>query len=346
MAKRTNLRNATNGETILPPTDVNSNKSSEEVTTLSYTMVPLEMRIPYILSGYRKTHQPWNYYLASIFHVHNETLNIWTHLIGSLIISFHIYKYFRIYEAAGSDLRWTVLCYGFCALSSLLYSAIAHLFHSKSRHINYVVFLFDYLGVSFWVYGTGIMTIYGISEPSMYFLVKDYYLKWQCFCTLLNYINICAAKLWYGNDIGNPRRAFMAVGGIGGQFTLNSVPFTWRYYKCMVDHECHISSLNHVTLSLAMFAVVAVLFVLRQPERTWPGRFDIIGGSHQLFHVASTIAQISELSALHTDFLTGANDHCSPNIPEILAEISAIAIIGLMILLIFKSLAYSHLKDR
>ena len=32
------------------------------------------------------------------------------------------------------------------------------------------------------------------------------------------------------NDLGNPRRTIMVVGSIGGQFTMNSVPFSWRYY--------------------------------------------------------------------------------------------------------------------
>jgi adiponectin receptor len=28
-----------------------------------------------------------------------------------------------------------------------------------------------------------------------------------------------------------------------------------------------------------------VVYVLRWPERRWPGRFDIVGQSHQLWHV-------------------------------------------------------------
>lgn len=319
--------------------------TAESTTTVTNSMIPAEMRIPYIFSGYRRTHQPWSYYLSSIFHIHNETLNIWTHLIGSLIISYQIYTYYSIYSDAESELRWTVLGYGVCAVSALVCSSIAHLFHSKSRHINYTVFLFDYLGVCFWVYGTGIMTVYGISEPSIYPLVKDYYLKWQCFCTLVNYINICAAKLWYARDLGNPRRTIMVVGGIGGQFTMNSVPFSWRYYKCMVDQQCHLSSLNHVTYVILMFGLVALLFMLRQPEKSWPGKFDIIGGSHQVFHVAVIFAQTLELSALYTDFLTGANSHCQPNVLEIVIETGTITGVGMLVLLIFRFMAFSHLKD-
>lgn len=315
------------------------------VATLPQSMVPSEMRIPYILSGYRRTHQPWSYYLSSIFHIHNETFNIWTHLIGSLLMIFQIYVYYTIYKTAESDLIWTLLGYGFCAVSALICSTIAHLIHSKSRHINYTVFMFDYLGVCFWIYGTGIMTVYGISDPGVYLLVKDHYLKWQCFCTLLNYINICAAKLWYGHDLGNPRRTIMMVGGIGGHFTMNSIPFSWRYYKCFMDQECQFSSLSHISSVVVMFAVVAILFTLRQPEKTWPGHFDIIGGSHQLFHVAVIFAQTMELSALYTDFLSGANQHCRPNISEITIDIGTIAGVGLIVLVVFRSLAFSHLKD-
>ena len=323
----------TQDENIMPP------------KTLHFSQIPAEMRIPYILSGYRRTHQSWKYYLSSIFHIHNETFNIWTHLIGAVIVGFQIVVYYRIYETAQSELRWTVLGYGFCVISALTFSSIAHLIHSKSRHINYTVFLIDYLGVCFWVYGTGIMTVFGISEASIYPYVKDYYLKWQCFCTLINYVNICAAKLWYAHDLGNPRRTIMVVGGIGGQFTMNSIPFSWRYYTCMIDQNCHISSLNHVTYVILMFFIVALLFMLRQPEKTWPGKFDIIGGSHQLFHIAVIFAQTVELSALYTDFLSGSNQHCQPNVLEILIELGTIAGVGLVVLLIFRSKAFAHLKD-
>ena len=44
----------------------------------------------YILSGYRPIKKPLCYYSKSIFRVHNETINIWTHVLGSLTFVFLI----------------------------------------------------------------------------------------------------------------------------------------------------------------------------------------------------------------------------------------------------------------
>ena len=330
-------------ENDINDTDIQCNKLAETFT-LPYNMVPIELRMPYILSGYRHTHQTWRYYLASIFSVHNETVNIWTVLIGAVLLCCQAYKYFRIYDAAGSALKWTVLCCAFCSVSSLMFSAITHVFHSKSPNVNYVLFLVDYLGLSVWLYGLGILTIYGISDPTLYINVKEYFLKWHCFFIILNYINMCAAKLWYGNDVGNIRRAFMTFGGIGAHFMLCSVPSMIRYYKCMVDQHCQISSLNHITMMCVMILVLGLLFSLQQPEKTWPGRFDIIGGSHQFFHMAVILEQLCELSALYTDFVNGVNNHCQPNIPEILIYLVTLAVVGLIILVIFTNLAGCHQK--
>ena len=128
-------------------------------------------------------------------------------------------------------------------------------------------------------------------------------------------------------------------------WTRNSISFTWRYHTRLVDQDCHLSSLNHVTYVTLMFMIVALLFMLRQPEKTWPERFDIIDGSHQLLHIAVIFAQTLELCALYTDFLSGSNQHCQPNVLEILIELGTIAGVGLVVLLIFRSKAFAHLKD-
>ena len=113
---------------------------------LPYHMVLVELRVPYILSGYRQTHQNWRYYLASICRLHNETINIWTVLIGAVILLLKAYKDLRVYEAAGSTLKWTPLVYSLCSLTALVFSTITNTFHSRSPHINYFPYSLDYFG--------------------------------------------------------------------------------------------------------------------------------------------------------------------------------------------------------
>uniref|UniRef100_A0A3Q3XGQ1 Uncharacterized protein n=1 Tax=Mola mola TaxID=94237 RepID=A0A3Q3XGQ1_MOLML len=41
--------------------------------------VPRMLNEHFICTGYRPINQNWRYYFLSVFHWHNETLNIWTH---------------------------------------------------------------------------------------------------------------------------------------------------------------------------------------------------------------------------------------------------------------------------
>lgn len=41
-----------------------------------------------------------------------------------------------------------------------------------------------------------------------------------------------------------------------------------------------------------------IIFASRVPERWYPGKFDLIGASHQLFHFCALVAAVCQLKAL------------------------------------------------
>ncbi|KAL4238270.1 response to hormone [Mactra antiquata] len=294
---------------------------SYHVWTLSYDRLPKELHLPYILTGYRQPYKPWSYYVISLFHVHNELLNIWTHLIGCVLILFQIYYYHGLYSAEGSELRFTVIGFGTCCFITLFNSAIAHLLHSKSSHANYVIFMYDYVGVVCWGFGTAILALYGVSSHKMYEWVHPNYMLVQLLWTYFNFINICFSKLWYGHDLASKARKRMIVGGISLQGLWNFTPWFPRYFDCYYDTGCQLSSLNHITIVCISFIVMTLAFVLHQPERTWPGRFDIIGQSHQIFHVLVIITMCLQFRALYIDHQLKVNIHCKPEVQELLISI-------------------------
>ena len=54
--------------------------------TLSRHEVPQEFREEYVEVGFRPVDKPFSYYLCTIFTKHNETVNVWTHLVPFLIV--------------------------------------------------------------------------------------------------------------------------------------------------------------------------------------------------------------------------------------------------------------------
>ena len=49
---------------------------------------PFQIGNQYILKGYRKDYETYSDFFRSLFQVHNQVMNIWTHLIGALICAF------------------------------------------------------------------------------------------------------------------------------------------------------------------------------------------------------------------------------------------------------------------
>lgn len=286
--------------------------------TLTAEHVPKVMRIPNVKSGYRLMNQPTTYYLKSLFHWHNETVNVWSHWIGSLWILTQCFYYFKLYSEKDSPLRWTVVGHGLCCILTLLNSSVAHLLHSKSCYVNFVVFMFDYIGVVHWVYGTSILAIYGVSEESSYNMLIPHFLKIQVALCLVAYLTMCVSKLLYGHDLHIKSRKYMIMFAIVIPGCGNVLPWFRRYLDCYWSDDCNMSSMNHVTVVCIFFALVALSFILHQPEKCLPGKFDHFGQSHQIFHVIVIITQSLQIRCLYIDFLSKANAHCKPDISEIL----------------------------
>lgn len=57
-------------------------------------------------------------------------------------------------------------------------------------------------------------------------------------------------------------------------------------------------SLNWVLLQGALYIIGAGLYAARFPERVRPGKFDIWGSSHQLFHILVVLAATAHLVGL------------------------------------------------
>ncbi|XP_077999431.1 progestin and adipoQ receptor family member 3-like isoform X2 [Glandiceps talaboti] len=121
------------------------------VVLYNYNEIPHFLKgNPFILNGYR-AHLPSSLCVKSLFVWSNETLNIWTHMVGFLIFFFLcIYdNLFLIPQYDGTKidhLMYTVFltCFMFCMLCSTGY----HLFCCHSEHICKWWLSLDLAGIS------------------------------------------------------------------------------------------------------------------------------------------------------------------------------------------------------
>ncbi|KAK3093277.1 hypothetical protein FSP39_013569 [Pinctada imbricata] len=83
--------------------------------TLPYQKIPRVLHEPSILAGYRQTNQPWRYYLTSLFQIHNETFNVWSHLIGFALVWILLAEYSENYDFWSDSHLWPMLAFGICS---------------------------------------------------------------------------------------------------------------------------------------------------------------------------------------------------------------------------------------
>ena len=287
-------------QTTLPPT-----QSAESV--------PFVLHEPAILTGYRVPYKAWKYYFLSLFQLHNETVNVWSHLIGCFIILLKLYGYLDEFDIETDDVMSTLLTFAISCLICLFTSASVHLLHSKSPFIHFVAFMVDYIGATISSFGSGIAGIYGLSEARTYDWVMPLYIPVLFLSSYLNFVNLCLAKIWYGHDPHNLRRKYMFILGMGIQAAINMAPFITRYETCFYDDNCSMSSLNHLTIIQIVFILEALTFAAHQPEKTWPGKFDIVGHGHQIFHVLIICNHVFQLDAIYADHDGELLSHSKPN---------------------------------
>ena len=153
-------------------------------------------REPFIHSGYRRPGQPWRYYLASFFWLHNESLNVWTHALGCCLVLAR--AYFLLHDLGSWDYRSTALV-GLvvgCLLNNFL-SFSAHLLHSKSQWHHYCLYLLDYAGITFYNLGNGIGSMYCCSHPDSYASMERVFLPLVVLVNWLSFLVCVKARLHY-----------------------------------------------------------------------------------------------------------------------------------------------------
>ncbi|XP_064607340.1 membrane progestin receptor alpha-B-like [Liolophura sinensis] len=269
--------------------------------TLSQDEVSLVFQEPGIKSGYRVPNRSWCYYLTSMFHVNNETVNIWSHLIGCIIMAYQLYSYACEHDFWTDDRRRVVNIFNMCCVVYTLLSAFAHTIHSKSDHIHYTSFQMDYGGVGLYTYATALVGFYvSCSDEVFYSSVEPFFLPLNTLLAWFSCFSCSLGKLFYSRPYPFKRKLWNLF-SVGGHAVLCCFGSLKRYYNCFLDDECSMSSLQHHSVYPMFFFASIFFFSSHLPERLFPGRFDFVGHGHQLFHVFIVITSCLQLYAAESD---------------------------------------------
>lgn len=267
--------------------------------TVSALQVPSLFREPYISTGYRPVKQDWRCYLLSLFQKHNESLNVWTHLLAGPVL---LLRWWANVETLGYTLDAASLPLSLFLVSTFTYlflSVAAHLLHSHSEHAHYFFFFMDYVGVAVYQYGCSLGHYFYTSEPAWReSYVGLMFLPGAAFFGWLSCVGCCFAKSRYRRPYPLQRKIFQLIPTTLAYF-LDISPVAHRLLTVSWTEE---PSLHFHFLQIASFLLSAIFFSFPIPEQFFPGHCDIVGHGHQIFHLFLSTCTVFQLEALFQEY--------------------------------------------
>ncbi|CAF0960277.1 unnamed protein product [Didymodactylos carnosus] len=248
---------------------------------------------PYIINGFRRSNEAWIYYFKSLLHKHNETINVWSHLLGTIyIIILFIYYNKQLNFFSNAHARPFAISL-LSAMIMFICSATAHLLHAKSEMVHMTCFLIDFVGVSLHGFGSGFLHIY-YSAPQWYYdLVKESYVYVLVILAIVVCYFNCYAQYKYKRPYPAPKR-FYQFFPCGVLYFYSIMPIFLRIYETLSmleQHETtiHLSYKDDFGLYCHLIQIVAfifgsIVFGFDLPQRFCPGHLCFFGQGHHLFH--------------------------------------------------------------
>ena len=302
-------RNTTNNNNILKHKNVqeyassNNKQTSKLSRNYNRSAVAKVMWEPGILSGYRPTDQPWTFYLKSLFWIHNETGNVWTHLIAPFL-SLTLVFTFRKDIAFSTDISaHGLLAFTVTSAISFLSSAGAHLFHSKSELAHYTVFSLDYIGIALYGYGYGTMLYYCSGTELFYNTMGNFFPIVHAILTSnITLCNIMARTIYKNKQC--PGRKCLQVVSVASSVIFCQLIVLFRIY----DAEIGGGSIpySHHLYQIVFSISNGILFSFHQPERAFPGKVWYMGARTPVVSFVCDIVYFVSVICLSWGFVINA----------------------------------------
>ncbi|KAK4998391.1 hypothetical protein LTR66_002365 [Elasticomyces elasticus] len=284
---------------VTPSPQKNTKQKREEPLTVLWADLPSwQQDNHFIHSGYRQASNSYRRSAASLAYLHNETVNIYSHLIGAMLVLLGgAIMYRRLEPRYHMANQQDVIVFGCFILGATACLGMSATYHALSNHSEAVSKFgnkLDYMGIVFLIWGSFVPSIYyGFStEPE---LVKLY---WSMITTIGAGCGIVSVMAKFRTPQWRPFRAFMFV-AMGLSAAVPVLHGLKVYGFSQLDQQI---GLKWLVLQGLLYIVGAGIYAARVPERWRPGRFDIWGSSHQIFHILVLLAAATHLMGLLNAF--------------------------------------------
>ncbi|XP_056256249.1 progestin and adipoQ receptor family member VII, a [Seriola aureovittata] len=268
--------------------------------TVRDSEVPSYFRERYVCTGYRPLNQNWRYYLLSLFQRHNETLNIWTHLLAFLVFLVKLRQLSETVDFVNDPHSWPLLILILSSLAYTAFSVAAHLLGGKSELYHYTFFFLDYIGVAQYQYGSAIVHFYYAVDESLHRHVHGLFMPAATVLSCLSCLGCCYGK-YCNHSLPTWVRKVCQVVPSAIAYLWDSSPVAMRLFSWSTASED--PAFFYHFGQVAFFLSCAFFFTCPLLERFFPGRCDFVGQSHQVFHIFLACCTLCQIHASHLDYL-------------------------------------------
>ncbi|KAL4794678.1 hemolysin-III related-domain-containing protein [Aspergillus venezuelensis] len=248
----------------------------------------------FIHSAYRPESNSIVATAQSLFYLHNESINVYSHLIGAvvfLLLGLHLYTDLSVrYPSCTTEDIFAFAAFILSAAACFFLSAFCHLFSSHSHAMSKIGTSMDYLGIVVFIEGTCLSGFYyGLREH-----ITLLYFYWIMILLIGALCTVVALSPTFHTPAWRPLRATTFVSL--GLFSL--IPILHGIYLYGFKELEKRMGLRWSFVQGFFYILGCVIFASRVPERWHPGRYDTFGASHQVFHLCALAAAASQLKAL------------------------------------------------
>lgn len=185
--------------------------------------------------------------------------------------------------------QWPRMVFLVGAMSCLAISATAHLLACHSRRASVVFWQLDYAGISVMIVASFV--------PPVYYAFLCHPPARVAYLSAITALGALVVAALLSPSCSSPRyrrlRAalFLAMGLSGVVPALHALWLNWGHAAC------YLALGLEVAMGLA-YATGAWFYVSRVPEKWRPGLFDVVGHSHQIFHVFVLVGAVTHYVAV------------------------------------------------
>jgi len=269
------------------PNERTVRRSTFTVTNFEETCLQIMMNDnQFLLSGFREeTMLSLKKCLGSLFTLHNDTMNIWTHLFGAILQIYLMRSLVfgpqaLMYTSPFED-RIVLVVYLALCFSCFFLSATYHLFRTYSVHAYVLTLILDLIGITLQIFGGIALFTYG--ELCCFPIHRKIFLSLETLLLLMTIFSIPKLVILRRTTI----RTFL-LGFLSAVALLAWLEHWWLSGRTLNNYN--IFTLIHLLKAYGWIIGGLCVRSLKVPECLAPGKFDVWFSSHQIFHVMGILA--------------------------------------------------------